>query len=119
MCIRDRLYVVFVRLIALLLTVAMWPGLSELVELTVHAAEHGDVAHGDDDEHENAPLGEDEHGCSGTFHLCPCHQPTPAVATTAIAVIQMSAASDMNTHLAPPFQVGLGLSAPPTRPPIV
>ena len=108
-----------VRLIALVLTVAMWPGLSELVELTVHAAEHGDVAHGDDDEHGNAPLGEDEHGCSGTFHLCPCHHPTPVVAAAATAVVEVSAASDMSVHLAPPYQVGLGLTAPPTRPPIV
>ena len=71
-----------IRLLALFLTVAMWPGLSELVELTVHAAEHGDVAHAEDDDHDGSPLGEDEHGCSGTFHLCPCHHPTPVVGPT-------------------------------------
>ena len=49
-----------VRLIALLVTVAMWPGLSALVELTAHAAEHGDLAHAGDDEHDGKPLGEDE-----------------------------------------------------------
>lgn len=107
------------RLIALLLTLAMWPGLSELVELTVHAAEHGDVVHADDDEHGGVPLGEDEHGCSGTFHLCPCHHPTPVVTTSAAVVVETSPGSDLNAHLAPPFQVGMGMAAPPTRPPIV
>ena len=108
-----------VRLIALLLTVAMWPGLSELVELTVHAAEHGDVAHAGDDEHEGAPLGEDEHGCSGTFHLCPCHHSPPAVAALAAVVLDAAARTELSASIAPPNQPGMGIAAPPTRPPIV
>lgn len=109
----------FVRFLALLLTVAMWPGLSELVELTVHAAEHGDVAHGDDDEHGSAPLGEDEHGCSGAFHVCPCHGQIPMVTATSSAVIATVTAPATWVHRSPSLHVGLGLAAPPTRPPIV
>lgn len=108
-----------VRLIALLLTVAMWPGLSELVELTVHAAEHGDLAHAEDDDHDGSPLGEDEHGCSGTFHLCPCHHPTPVVGPSRATMVEVAAMTEMNAPLAPPYQVGMGVAAPPTRPPIV
>lgn len=107
-----------IRLIALLVTVAMWPGLSELVELTVHAAEHGDVAHAGDDEHDGTPLGEDEHGCSGTFHLCACHHSPPAVASIAAGAVDVADTTELGAPLAPPCQVGLGTSAPPTRPPI-
>lgn len=106
-------------LIALLLTVAMWPGLSELVELTLHAAEHGDVAHAADDEHGGAPLGEDEHGCAGTFHLCPCHHPTPVVTATDVVAVEVSAATAMTAPFAPLSPIGTGTPAPPTRPPIV
>lgn len=108
-----------VRLIALVLTVAMWPGLSELVELTMHAAEHGDLAHADDDEHEGTPLGEDEHGCSGTFHLCACHHSPPAVSSIAAVTTDLADTMELGALLAPPFQVGTGVAAPPTRPPIV
>lgn len=108
-----------VRLIALLVTVAMWPGLSALVELTAHAAEHGDLAHAGDDEHDGKPLGEDEHGCSGTFHLCPCHHSPSAVAAAAMTGVSVAAMTEMRVPLAPPYQLGMGMAAPPTRPPIV
>lgn len=107
-----------VRLIALLLTVAMWPGMSELVELTVHAATHGDVAHAEDDQHEGSPLGHDEHGCSGTFHLCPCHHPTPVATPAVAASLDLTAMTELAAHLPPRLQIGTGVTAPPTRPPI-
>ena len=39
------------RLLALLLVLAIWPALGEAVELVVHLAEHGDLAHDRGDEH--------------------------------------------------------------------
>lgn len=97
----------------------MWPAVGELVEMTVHAVEHGDIAHEEGDEHDSAPLGEDEHGCSGTFHLCPCHSPTPAMAFPDAIVLATSSTTDTSFQLTPAYQVGVGLTAPPTRPPIV
>ena len=106
------------RLLAVLLVLAMWPGLSELVELAQHAVEHGDIAHDQSDEHDSAPLGEDEHGCSGTFHLCPCHSPTPAMASADTVRVPAGETIEACAQLTPSYQVGLGLAAPPTRPPI-
>jgi len=107
------------RLLAIILVLALWPALGELIELAAHAVEHGDLAHADDDEHDAAPLGEDEHGCSGSFHLCPCHHPSPVVNSTVAAAVESEATSALSAHLAPAIEVGVGLAAPPTRPPIV
>src|SRR5688572_3511361 len=62
-----------IRILALALVLAILPTTGEMLELVVHLARHGDVAHEVGDDHGSAPMGTDEHGCSGTFHLCPCH----------------------------------------------
>lgn len=107
----------FVRLIALVMVLALWPGAGELIEQTVHFVEHGDLAHGDD--HPTTPLGQDEHGCSGTLHLCHCHQPAPVITASAALVVASVDAEQATTVLAPVARVGMGMTAPPTRPPIV
>ncbi len=89
----------------------------EMVELVVHWVEHGDLAHADLDEHATAPMGADEHGCTGTFHLCSCHTANvlpPSVITTNDAWMRVS-------HPACPdvaSRDGEGPSSPPIRPPI-
>lgn len=115
----PSLKLVFVRLIALLLVVALWPGASELIEQTVHAVEHGDLAHDSGDEHDSTPLGQDEHGCSGTLHLCQCHQPAPVITASGAVVVASVDAEQATVVLAPVARIGVGVTAPPTRPPIV
>lgn len=114
---RASLTAVFVRLIALLLVVALWPGAGELIEQTVHVVQYGDLPH--DDDHGATPLGQDEHGCSGTLHLCQCHQPAPIITSGAVVSIARIDAKRPSVVLAPVVRAGVGMTAPPTRPPIV
>jgi len=61
----------FLPALALVLAYAIAPGAGELTENAVHLVMTGHTAHAaDQDGHE--PRG-DEHGCSGPFHVCPCH----------------------------------------------
>ena len=50
----------------------MTPGLTEASENLWHLIRAGHTAHSLDAGPDHAPKG-DEHGCSGTFHLCSCH----------------------------------------------
>lgn len=50
----------------------LMPGTWEVLENVSHLAVKGHLAHADIAEHEHSEPG-DEHGCSGTLHLCPCH----------------------------------------------
>ena len=50
----------------------MAPGVMEVAEVAVHYAKYGDRADAVGDRHGNPPLGQDEHGCSGAFHVCHC-----------------------------------------------
>jgi hypothetical protein len=61
------------RWIALFLVLAIAPGAMEVAEIAVHYAKYGDLADAIGDAHGTSPLGDDEHGCSGTFHFCQCH----------------------------------------------
>ena len=57
--------------VAVMVIYLMTPGTGELAENIVHLVMTGHTAHSIDvPDHE--PKG-DEHGCSGTFHVCPCH----------------------------------------------
>lgn len=58
--------------IVVLLVYLLAPGAAEMTEYAVHWAQHGDSAHADDAGHEQGD-GTDEHGCSGSFHMCLCH----------------------------------------------
>lgn len=59
------------RLLALLIVFVLMPGTAEIVENVAHLASDGHTAHAIDDA-EHAPSG-DEHGCTGTVHVCQCH----------------------------------------------
>ncbi len=103
------------RILALLLVLSIVPSTMELVEAVVHWAEHGDSAHGEG--HDSSALGTDEHGCSGTFHLCPCH--TANVMTPSVVVdVSVYSFLDHQACFEPAYRVGLGATAPPIRPPL-
>lgn len=106
------------RLLAILLVLALWPALGETVELAVHLAEHGDLAHDRAGHPDESPLGSDEHGCSGTFHLCAVGHvnvtSSPRVSFAAFAAPRFSVAGTP----APLDASGLGAPMPPIRPPI-
>jgi hypothetical protein len=103
------------RILALLLTLSIVPSTMELVEAVVHWAEHGDSAHGDG--HGSSALGTDEHGCSGTFHLCACHTAS-VVAPSVVLDLNVYSFLDHEACFEPASRVGLGATAPPVRPPI-
>lgn len=108
----------FVRVIAVLLVLALWPGTAELAEAAVHLTEHGDLAHGAGDEHGGTPLGQDEHGCSGAFHLCSCHCAPSVTAALPLALAVVTFEGALVASRVPRDRGGRGLTAPPTRPPI-
>ena len=83
---------VFVRFLALVLAVALFPGVAEAAEdmahyvvegHTLHAPVVAEATHGGHDEHEK-DHGDDEHGCSTLFHVCACHSPAPSMITTSL-----------------------------------
>ncbi len=65
----------FAPLVAATLVYAMTPGMAEAAENIAHLITHGDTAHGDGHEGgaDDRRDGSDEHGCSGPFHACACH----------------------------------------------
>lgn len=106
------------RLLAVLLVLAMWPALGETIELAAHLVEHGDLAHDPDDHPGESPPGSDEHGCSGTFHLCSAGH---------VSVLGVSRVSFIDTARprlpaprtpAPLDECGRDAPLPPIRPPI-
>lgn len=103
------------RILAILLTLSILPSTMELVEAVVHWAQHGDSAHGDD--HDSTALGTDEHGCSGTFHLCACHTAS-VVAPSVVTDLSVYSFLEYEAGVEPASHVGLGATAPPIRPPI-
>lgn len=108
-------------MLALLLILAIAPSMSELVELVIHYAAFGDVADHDGDPHgDRTPLGQGEHGCSGTFHLGSCHsgQPTTGVASTPTIADATAPRVDVSVIDLPTDLHGLGAAAPELRPPI-
>ena len=105
------------RFLAFLLVLSIVPSSMELIEIAVHWIEHGDLAHADADGHGSSALGTDEHGCSGTFHLCGCH--TASVLAPSIAVdIRAFNSLDPGGCFEPVTRDGLSATAPPIRPPI-
>lgn len=106
------------RVVALVLVLALWPALGETVETVVHFASHGDLAHERGDDHDDAPLGQDEHGCSGTFHLCASGQPPALSGPRAIATVEVPRSIVAPAMLAPLDGGGCGAPLPALRPPI-
>lgn len=104
-----------IRILAFLLMLTIVPSAMEMVEAVVHWVEHGDSAHADG--HDAAALGTDEHGCSGTFHLCGRH--APGVMTPSFVVnLSVDSCADHGSCFEPAVRAGLGATAPPIRPPI-
>ena len=103
-------------ILALLLTLSLLPSM-EVIELAVHLVQHGDLAHGDRDGHEKSALGSDEHGCSGTFHLCGCHTAS-ALASAEISAHAIHCPTSRDACFPSAGRDGLGATAPPIRPPI-
>jgi hypothetical protein len=108
------------RLVVLLLLLAMVPALGEIVELVAHAAVHGDVAHAvaTDDDHDEAPIGTDEHGCSPVMHFCGCHASTPLIAQESGIVPDVRGNVERAGIPLPRACAGIEMPTPPTRPPI-
>ena len=65
------------RLLVPLLVCALTPGFGEMVENLWHLALTGHSAHAVEQGADHEPSN-DEHGCSGTFHLCSCHHTVPS-----------------------------------------
>lgn len=88
------------KILVLSLVWVMTPGLVEVTENLWHLATTGHSAHAPGMGADHAPAG-DEHGCSGSFHLCSCH---------ATVVAELA--------LAPPVRPrnGLMTSVTPARP---
>lgn len=109
-----------VRLLALLVMLSMFPSATELVELTAHVVRYGDLDldHADEHDRGQAPLGADEHGCSGTYHLCSCHHGAPATMPSALA-LEVHDSAQLFPSFEPPDRFGTVTEAPPIRPPIV
>jgi hypothetical protein len=103
-------------ILVITLLLSLLPSL-EAVELAVHLIEHGDLAHGRDDAHEKSAMGSDEHGCTGTFHLCGCHT-VSAIAASDRRVLVIDDLSILIARFSPIERDGLGATAPPIRPPI-
>lgn len=70
------------RLLVLGIVGSMTPGLSEAGENLWHLLRTGHTAHAQAEGSDHAPEG-DEHGCTGTFHLCSCHHSSPSTLTVA------------------------------------
>lgn len=66
------------------------PGLTEAAENLWHVVRSGHAAHAADQGADHEPEG-DEHGCSGTFHLCSCHHSTSTTLTPATAGTELPA----------------------------
>lgn len=95
----------------------MVPGGGEIVENAAHLVFAGHTAHGPSDaDHQGE---EPEHGCSGAFHMCPCHVSPNVTMTASIAVgdvlpfgdtDQLWIEEDMRADapLSPPFRPPIG-----------
>jgi len=102
------------RLMVLGLIWLMVPGLAEAAENLWHLAQAGHTAHARDAGADHAPEG-DEHGCSGTFHLCSCHHSpatalAPAGSTRDLAPVDRSCPRNEKTSRGPDLP---GLFRPP------
>lgn len=93
----------------------MMPGTTEITEAVVHVVAHGDAAHSSDGDHQDPSSG-DEHGCSGSFHACICHNAPGFLPTLAARV--PSATGEHRSELpslvqAAPMGIALSIFRPP------
>jgi hypothetical protein len=85
--------------LVLALTWLLCPGLTEVTENLWHVATTGHHAHALEAGDDHAPEG-DEHGCSGTFHVCTCCHSAPAQAAALLAARPGAAPPEAPTVLA-------------------
>ena len=114
---RDRTQTrpAFVRIvIAILLTVAMSPGGTELVELAAHVIGHGDLPHHD----EGDETGCDEHTCTPLRHQCSCHAPMSAHLSARQASLASFTGPAIVATIRTSIVDGRVNEPPPLRPPI-
>lgn len=105
--------------LAFLLVLVIAPGTMEIVELAVHFAKYGDVADAAGDKHRTSPLGDDEHGCSGTFHFCNCHGNQSIRTSDPIRmVVRLESPPSRETPPSTAALHGLPAPTPDLRPPI-
>jgi hypothetical protein len=107
------------RFLALLLVLAIWPSTGETAEYVVHWIQYGDAAHAAGDAHEESPIGADEHGCSGMFHLCSCHAPSQGTLPRLAELAPHFPPADQRPLVTPTGGHGCEARAPLIRPPIV
>lgn len=101
--------------IAALLAYLMTPGSAEVTENVIHFVANGHSAHAvADDEHQPSDV---EHGCSGPFHVCACHQST-GFALTRIAGLSPIVTSPVQPFASPRPLVAQGFVGRIFRPPI-
>ena len=60
------------RLVVLVLVWSIVPGSAEALENAAHWLREGHLAHQQSQTDDHSDPGP-EHGCTGTFHMCPCH----------------------------------------------
>ena len=103
-------------LIALALLFCVTPGTSEIAEVAVHLAFHGDLPHHDPDDNEMAC----EHNCTPLSHHCGCHAPMSAHATSrAFPSTKIPDVVAIVPTLLKAVAYGRNGEPPPLRPPIV
>ncbi|MCC6622257.1 MAG: hypothetical protein IT385_13425 [Deltaproteobacteria bacterium] len=111
------------RWVAWLVVLMIFPGAREALTDLGHLVLDGHVAHGPcfdepaaDHDPERAPIGRDEHGCSGLFHTCRCCpatvvlapviaralRPVPVIAPEGVAWVDLGLTLD--AHGDPPFR---------------
>lgn len=98
------------RCLVLVLTVMLIPGLVEGVENLWHLAEEGHAAHATSEGVDHDRSDDDEHGCTGTFHLCSCHHASstlPIAPATLVLGHAVRSSVAIVTLPPPPFLAGL------------
>ena len=118
-----RLRHILRQLLALLLMLALVPGLGELVESAEHMLHDGHLPHST--EHDQASVGEShpgepdaEHGCTPMAHSCGCHMSSPAALHTAAIPTRIDRLMADRFHPRGERTLHSRANAPPTRPPI-
>lgn len=104
-----------VRLLAFVLAFALFPGATEIVENVSHLVSSGHTAHAVDDS-DHAPQG-DEHGCSGTTHVCACHGSIPFLVSDEGVVLSAAMVVKASLHGEATSSLRAGHSLGVYRPP--
>jgi hypothetical protein len=102
-------------LVALALLFSITPGVSEVIESSVHLVMHGDLPHHDGDPDEDCG----EHTCTPLAHHCGCHTTMTAMAATKVSTAATATAGTWVERAAVATQSGRVSEPPPLRPPIV